>query len=50
MFDEIAKRFFKAIFDNQIFVGQIRTQLGIKGLEQNGPIDAAKELLKMIKA
>ena len=48
--DEIAKRFFKAIFDNQIFVGQTRTQLGIKGLEQNGPIDAAKELLKMIKA
>lgn len=46
--DEIAKKYFKKMFDNGIFVGQMRTRLGLKGYEFNGPLESAKELIKMI--
>jgi len=46
--DEIAKRFFKQFFKNGIYVGQIRTCLGVKGSESDGPKAAAEELLKLI--
>ncbi len=46
--DEIAHRFFKAFFDNGIFVGQIRTRLGLSGWEMKGPMEASKELLTVI--
>lgn len=46
--DEIAKRFFDAFFENNIFVGQIRTRLGVKGSESDGPKAAAEELLTLI--
>jgi hypothetical protein len=46
--DEIAKRFFKTFFDNKIFVGQLRTRLGIAGWERKGPEAAAQALLSMI--
>ncbi len=35
--------------DTAIFVGQLRTQLGIKGRETEGPQLAAKALFKSIK-
>jgi len=46
--EDIAQKYFKAFFNNRIFVGQIRTRLGIKGCETSGPEVAAKELLKLI--
>jgi hypothetical protein len=46
--EEIAARFFSAFFKNKIFVGQMRTRLGIPGYESSGPRDAATELLRII--
>jgi hypothetical protein len=46
--EAIAIKYFNAFFQNNIFVGQMRTKLGIKGYETNGPRDAATELLKII--
>jgi hypothetical protein len=46
--EEIAKRFFEAFFKKDIFVGQLRTRLGITGWEQKGPVEAAQALLEMI--
>ncbi len=42
-------KYFKLMFDTNIKVGQIKTCLGISGKEQDGPKDAAKELLKIIR-
>lgn len=44
----IAKKFFKTFFDKGLFVGQMRTRLGLAGWERNGPIEAAKQLLNTI--
>ena len=46
--EEIAKRFFDAFFEKNIFVGQLRTRLGIVGWERKGPEEAAHALLHMI--
>jgi len=46
--DPLAMKFFEAFFASDIFVGQIRTRLGIKGWEMTGPEEAAKELLRVI--
>lgn len=46
--ETIASRFFTAFFKQGLFVGQMRTRLGISGWEQKGPIEAAKELLKIV--
>lgn len=46
--DKIARRFFRRFFETGIFVGQLRTQLGVKGFESEGPKAAAEELLKLI--
>ena len=46
--DRIAKRFFSAFFKKNVFVGQMRTRLGIQGSETSGPRDAALELLRII--
>jgi len=48
--DPLAKKFFGAFFDTGLFVGQMRTRLGIAGYEMKGPEDAAIELLKHIIA
>jgi len=45
----LARQYFEALFRDGIFVGQMRTRLGIHGLERTGPEAAAKELLKMLK-
>jgi len=47
--DPLAEKFFKALFENKIVVGQIRTRLAINGFETLGPESAAKALLEMIK-
>lgn len=41
--------YFESFFNTGIKVGQIRTKLGIKGLEKEGPKKAALKLLKEIK-
>ncbi|MDX9703506.1 MAG: phosphoenolpyruvate carboxykinase [Candidatus Auribacterota bacterium] len=44
----IAQRFFDAFFKNNMFIGQMRTRLGIAGFEYKGPSEAAKELLNLL--
>jgi len=46
--DGIAKRYFEAFFNTGIFVGQLRTRLGISGWERKGPEAAAGALMKMV--
>lgn len=46
--EEIVQRYFESFFRNNIFVGQMRTRLGIPGYETKGPKEAATELLKII--
>ena len=46
--DAIAKRFFEMFFKKNVFVGQLRTRLGIAGWERKGPEEAAYALLQMV--
>ncbi len=46
--EEITSRFFNSFFKNDVFVGQMRTRLGIPGNESSGPREAATELLRII--
>ncbi|MCG9479091.1 MAG: phosphoenolpyruvate carboxykinase [Actinomycetia bacterium] len=45
---EIAEKYFKSFYQKSIRVGQIRTRLGIEGLETEGPRAAATRLLEII--
>ena len=47
--EPIARRFFNEMFKSKIYVGQMRTRLGIPGLEREGPEAAAKALFEMIR-
>ncbi|MBU0471346.1 MAG: phosphoenolpyruvate carboxykinase [Nanoarchaeota archaeon] len=44
----LAKKYFEHFFEKNIFVGEIKTMLGIPGYEKKGPEKAAKELFKFI--
>lgn len=46
--EEIVTRYFNIFFERNIFVGQMRTMLGIPGKETSGPREAATELLNII--
>ncbi len=46
--EELAQKTFEAAFRANVFVGQIRTRLGLQGCETSGPLDAAKSLLQLI--
>jgi hypothetical protein len=46
--EKIAKEYFESFFQKNVFVGQMRTRLGIAGYETSGPGEAATELLKII--
>jgi energy-coupling factor transporter ATP-binding protein EcfA2 len=46
--EKIVEKHFASFFKTGIFVGQMRTRLGIQGYETSGPIEAATELLKII--
>ena len=48
--DALAKKFFGAFFAKGLFVGQMRTRLGVPGWEQKGPESSALELLKLIRS
>lgn len=43
--EKIARYFIGKMFENSIFVGELKTQLGIDGYEEKGPLQAAKDLL-----
>lgn len=45
--DELAEKFFNQLYDKDIFVGQLRTRLGISGMETAGPESAAEDLLDL---
>ncbi|MBI5023454.1 MAG: phosphoenolpyruvate carboxykinase [Candidatus Omnitrophica bacterium] len=45
----LARRFFQAFFRHNIPVGEIRTRLGLSGWERQGPLEASRELLKVIQ-
>lgn len=47
--DALAERYFNAMFKSSLFVGQMRTMLGIAGQEMSGPERSARALLEMIK-
>ena len=49
LYEVLAKKYFQTMFDKGIFVGQLRTMLGVHGNEQSGPRQSAKALLEMIK-
>ena len=46
--ESIAHKYFSVFFRCNIFVGQMRTRLGIPGYETSGPKAAAEELLRII--
>lgn len=46
--EKIAAKYFSSFFKNNVFVGQMRTRLGIQGYESSGPREAALELLRII--
>ena len=45
----LADRYFKELFETGVFVGEMRTRLGIEGYERKGPEKAARALLDLIK-
>lgn len=47
--DILIDRYFKTMFDTNVKIGQIKTCLGVKGREQEGPREAAIELFNIIK-
>ena len=47
--DRIAMKYFKLFYEKKIYVGQMRTRLGVPGCEQKGPLEAARELLRIVK-
>jgi hypothetical protein len=48
--EDLARRTFEEAHRRNVFIGQIRTRLGIPGFEQSGPETAAKALLEAIRA
>jgi hypothetical protein len=49
MHDPLAREYFKAFFERNIYVGQLRTCLGMSGCERSGPEAAARALLETLK-
>jgi len=47
--ETIAEKYFNAFFDAGLYVGQLRTMLGVPGQEQTGPELAAWALLNLIR-
>jgi hypothetical protein len=49
MHEPLAQSYFKDMFDQGVYVGQLRTMLGIPGMELTGPERSAKALLNLIR-
>ncbi len=48
--DVLLQRYFDKFFETGVKVGQLRTCLGITGMEKSGPLKAAVKLLEVIKS
>ncbi len=48
--DRIARRYFEAMFNDGVVVGQMRTRLGIAGYERKGPEEAALQLIGLMES
>jgi hypothetical protein len=48
--EKLAARFFEAFFRGGVYVGQVRTRLGIRGKETSGPAEAARHLLELVSS
>jgi len=48
--DPLARRYFEAFFKANVYVGQMRSRLGLSGWERKGPDEAARELLRVIQS
>ena len=48
--EKLAARFFSAFFREGLYVGQLRTRLGVRGRETSGPAEAASHLLSLISS
>lgn len=48
-YDEITKEYFKLFVDKGVKLGTVRTRLGVKGNEKDGPLKAATALLDYIE-
>jgi len=48
LYDVISDNYFTQMFKKGLYVGQLRTQLGVPGMERSGPDIAAKAILEMI--
>ncbi|MBN1857372.1 MAG: phosphoenolpyruvate carboxykinase [Dehalococcoidia bacterium] len=48
--DGLAEQIFKAAFNSGVYVGQIRTRLGLEGCETSGPREAAAALLDVMSS
>jgi hypothetical protein len=46
--EELAAKVMQSMFQQQVLVGQLRTQLGLNGMEHSGPQIAAKALFALI--
>ncbi|NTV29050.1 MAG: phosphoenolpyruvate carboxykinase [Candidatus Omnitrophica bacterium] len=49
MHEPLARKYFEHCFKSGVFVGQVRTRLGLSGWERKGPEEAAQELLRIIR-
>ncbi len=47
--DPLAKKYFGEFFRRGVYVGQLRTRLGLPGWERKGPEEAARELLRVVQ-
>ena len=48
--DQLIEGYFSKLFMDKTKVGVIRTQLGVEGMETDGPLKSARELFEIIKA
>ncbi|MDO4594842.1 MAG: phosphoenolpyruvate carboxykinase [Tissierellia bacterium] len=47
--DKLIDKYFDELFDKNVYVGELKTQLGIRGKEKTGPRKAALELFELIR-
>lgn len=47
--DALLNKYFSILFERKVQVGEIKTKLGIEGMEKEGPKRAAEKLLKLLE-
>ena len=47
--EKLAESYFQHLFEKEVFVGQLRTRLGLPGWETKGPEEAARTLITVIR-